>query len=456
MKITPEQIIAPNSYFGIRRAVLHDIDESPQDELSHMARLFEINSPNNLEDLAEGYAAVIGNALGRWVTGKSSDDDGRWIGWFLENQLFTNTIDQTPELQALIREYRLAESRIASPKAFNGMADLDPGYNVPILLAGDAENPGEVVPRGFLQLITGTPDGLQVFGSGRQEIAELIASSTNPLTARVMANRIWLHVFGDGIVSTPDNFGVYGEGPSHPELLDYLASRFIREGWSIKKLIRFLVLSQTFQQSSGPSSESLIIDPLNRLLSHYPVRRLEGESIRDAILAVSGRLNRTMYGPSIQPHREEPKDYRGLHQGPLDGDGRRSVYLKVTRHEGSRFLETFDFPSPTITRGKRNSTNVPSQALVLLNGPFVIEQAGFWADGLIRILEPTVDSRLDSMFRTALGRLPNHGERDQFKKLVEQLVDLHKIGSEQILENREVWKDVAHVILNLKEFIYFR
>ena len=116
-----------------------------------------------------------------------------------------------------------------------------------------------------------------------------------------MANRIWLHVFGRGIVPTADNFGVYGERPSNPELLDYLASQFVRDGWSIKKQIRFLLLSQTFQQSSTASPEALTIDPQDRLLSHYPVRRLEGESIRDAILAVSGRLDRTMYGDKHQP-----------------------------------------------------------------------------------------------------------------------------------------------------------
>src|SRR5206468_8410125 len=128
-------------------------------------------------------------------------------------------------------------------------------------------------------LIAGTDEGVKAFGSGRREIAELIANPTNPLTARVMVNRIWQHVFGLGLVPTADNFGVYGERPSHPELLDYLAAHFIREGWSIKKHIRFLVLSQTFQQSSNFSRESLTNDPQNRLLSHYPVRRLEGESI---------------------------------------------------------------------------------------------------------------------------------------------------------------------------------
>ncbi|PYV37758.1 MAG: hypothetical protein DMG06_27240 [Acidobacteria bacterium] len=456
LKVTQEQIDSPYSYFGVTRAVLHDIDEFPRDELSHMAPLFDGASPDSLEALAERYVSIIRRSLKHWADGKSSDDEARWISWLLENRLLTNTNSQSPPLHALIQEYRLAESRLANPRAFPGMADLDPGYNFPVLPAGDATHPGKPVPRGFLQLITGTPDGFKVFGSGRREIAELIASPTNPLTARVMVNRIWLHVFGRGIVPTADNFGVYGERPSHPELLDYLATRFMREGWSIKNQIRFLVLSETFQQSSQPSAESLTIDPQDRLLSHYPVRRLEGESIRDAILAVSGRLDPTMYGPSLQPYREEPKDYRKLHQGPLDGNGRRSIYLKVTRHEGSRFLETFDFPNPTVTRGNRDTTNVPSQALALLNDPFVINQAGFWADRLIESRAPTVEARLDSMFRTALGRLPDEAERARFTSLAKELASLHKTAPDQILESREVWKDVAHAIFNLKEFIYLR
>ena len=301
LKVTQEQIDSPYSYFGVTRAVLHDIDEFPRDELSHLAPLFDSASPDSLEALAERYVSIIRRSLKHWADGKSSDDDARWISWLLENRLLTNTNSQSQPLHALIQEYRLAESRLANPRAFPGMADLDPGYNFPVLPAGDATHPGKPVPRGFLQLITGTPDGFKVFGSGRREIAELIASPTNPLTARVMVNRIWLHVFGRGIVPTADNFGVYGERPSDPELLDYLATRFMREGWSIKNQIRFLVLSETFQQSSQPSAESLTIDPQDRLLSHYPVRRLEGESIRDAILAVSGRLDPTMYGPSLQP-----------------------------------------------------------------------------------------------------------------------------------------------------------
>jgi hypothetical protein len=128
----------------------------------------------------------------------------------------------------------------------------------------------------------------------------------------------------------------------------------------------------------------------------------------------------------------------------------------VTRHEGSRFLETFDFPNPNVARGNRDTTNVPAQALALLNDPFVIDQAGFWADRLIRTQAPSVESRIDLMVRTALGRLPDEAERTRFTGLVKELARLHKTASDQILDNREVWKDMAHVIFNLKEFTYLR
>ena len=163
-----------------------------------------------------------------------------------------------------------------------------------------------------------------------------------------------------------------------------------------------------------------------------------------------------MYGESINPYREEPKDYRKLHQGPLDGGGRRSIYIKVTRHEGSRFLETFDFPNPTVTRGNRDTTNVPPQALALLNDPFVLGQAGFWAERLIAEQAPTVESRIDSMFRAALGRSPNDAERARFTGLAKELASLRKAPPDKLISNRDVWKDMAHAIFNLKEFIYLR
>jgi len=454
LKASQAEVDSPYSYFGIARAVIHDVDEVPRDELSHMLRLFAGAEPNGPEMLAGRYEQAMSEAIRRWTDGQASDDDARWIGWLLENRLVSNAPGVTPQLQVLIQEYRLAEQRIDAPRVFEGLADLDPGYNFPVLPAGDATNPGRMVERGFLELISGTDAGFGVAGSGRREMAELIASEKNPLTARVMANRIWLHVFGRGLVATADNFGTYGESASNPELLDYLAWRFVGNGWSIKKQIRFLLLSQSFRQESRAEEAAQKTDPQNRLLSHYSVRRLEAESIRDSILAVSGRLDRTMYGPPVQPNREEPKDYRKLFQGPLDGDGRRSLYTKVTRHEGSRFLETFDFPNPTVARGNRDSTNVPPQALALLNDPFVLEQAGVWAGRLIAKNAPTPGARVEEMFRQLLGRSPDEAERERFTGLTNEIASLHKVATDKVMGSQSVWKDIAHAMFNLKEFVY--
>src|SRR5436305_11564499 len=164
--------------------------------------------------------------------------------------------------------------------------------------------------------------------SGRLELAEQIAVARNPLTARVMVNRVWHHLFGAGLVRTVDDFGHVGELPSHPELLDYLAARFVADGWSLKRLIRSIVTSRAFQLTSRTTAAARERDPQDRLLSHYRARRLEAEAIRDAILATSGRLDRTLYGPSIQPYREKENADRRLFPGPPDGAGRRRLHLK--------------------------------------------------------------------------------------------------------------------------------
>lgn len=454
--VKPEELASPFSYFGIARAVLHDEDATPKDELAHFERFFGGPAPSNLRDLANHYAALLRQSLAAWEAGKATNDDAAWIHWFLRNRLLSNSNELTPRLRSLIDEYRAVDSRITAPRVFHGMADLEPGYDVPVFIAGNPGHPGKVVSRGFLEIFTEPGSDLAPQGSGRREVAELIASPRNPLTARVMVNRIWHHLFGTGLVATADNFGRYGEPPSHPELLDYLAARFIEEGWSVKKLIRQIVLSKTFQQASRHSAAAVEADPQNRLLHRYPVRRLQAESIRDAILFTSGRLDRTLYGPSIHPYRTEPKDYRKLHKGPLDGDGRRSLYLKVTRHEGARFLEIFDFPEPMVPRGARDNTNVPPQALALMNDPFVLDQAGYWADRLVKDDAPSAEQRIEAMFRTALSRLPTAGERERFSALVAEMASHHKVEKDKVLADKKVWKDVAHSLFLLKEFVYIR
>jgi hypothetical protein len=271
-----------------------------------------------------------------------------------------------------------------------------------------------------------------------------------------MVNRVWHHLFGRGIVATPDDFGGMGEMPTHPELLDYMATGFATDGWSIKRLIRRIALSRTFRQSSLPDRQAMLLDPGNQLLHHYSARRLSAEAIRDTILAVSGRLDRTLYGLSIHPHRKKEIDYRKLWSGPLDGDGRRSVYTKVTRMEGPQFLELFDFPNPMATRGRRDRTNVPAQALALLNDPFVIEQAKFWAEQLVAADHESIKERIRSMFQRAFGRPPSEKEQQRFITLIRQLAGETHSREADLLQNFSVWQDAAHAVFNVKELVYIR
>jgi hypothetical protein len=214
-----------------------------------------------------------------------------------------------------------------------------------------------------------------------------------------MVNRVWHHVFGRGIVATPDNFGVLGEQPTHPELLDTLAVRFAQEGWSLKRLVREMVLSRTFRQTSAASEASSRIDPENRLLSRMSVRRLEAEAVRDSLLATSGRLDLTPFGEPVG-----------------ESSARRSVYVDQRRTAMPPLLSAFDAPAPFSTVGRRDVTNVPAQSLALLNDPFVIELAKSWAERLVP--DPVVFDEeersevVDAAFETAFGRLPEAHERE--------------------------------------------
>jgi hypothetical protein len=285
------------------------------------------------------------------------------------------------------------------------------------------------------------------------QLAEWIANSQNPLTPRVLVNRVWHHLFGAGIVRTVDDFGHVGELPSHPELLDYLAERFVAEGWSVKKLIRAIVLTRAFRLSHTPSPAMIEADPENRLLARYPARRMEAEAIRDSLLATSGRLDRTLYGPSISAYRDKEYADRRLFKGPLDGDGRRSIYIRVTLMEPPKFLEIFNFPGSKVCQGRRDVTSTPAQALAMLNDPLVHGQAEVWAKRLVTRKEDSIERRLNAMFQTALGRWPRAPERERFERFIAIAAAQRGVRSGAILQSVPVWRDVGHVMFNLQEFI---
>jgi hypothetical protein len=445
----------PRSYFGITAAVLHDVNEPPKETLSHILPLFEQGAPSNWRSLADSYRKRIEDAVDHWSAGTASDDDVRWLDWLARNDLLPNRSDTGAKLQKLLNEFRQIEGQIPPARVVEGLADKGQGTDFPVLVGGDAKTFGEPAPRRFLKNIFGETPFADP-GSGRRELAKTIASPDNPLTARLMVNRIWRHIFGRGIVASVDNFGVIGDKPTHPELLDYLAAKFVEQGWSIKKMIRMMVLSEAFRQSGDTNAKAREQDPQNELLHHYPLRRLEAESIRDSILMTSGRLKPSMFGPSTDPYRDKPQEYRRLFSGPLDGEGRRSLYLKVTRMEGSRLLEAFDYPPPLASRGARDVTNVPAQALTLLNDPLVTTMAEECARRLLNRPAESVDARVEALFFAALGRRPSASERERFRGLAAELASLYGVPREELLNNLTVWKDLAHTVFNSKEFIYIQ
>jgi len=234
-------------------------------------------------------------------------------------------------------------------------------------------------------------------------------------------------------VATVDNFGRLGDQPTHPELLDHLASQFIADGWSFKTLIRRLVTTHAYQLASEPTAAARERDASNEVLSHFRVRRLEAEAIRDTLLTVSGRLEPTQFGPPV-----------GI------GDRtRRSIYLNVRRNNLSPFLEIFDAPKPFTTLGRRDTTNVPAQSLAFLNDPFVIEAAKNWAELLLRQSPGAgVDARLRQLYRAAFARPPSADE------LAKSRAYLATLGTDA--EDPRVWQDFIQSLFNLKEFIYVR
>jgi hypothetical protein len=444
----------PRSYFGITRVVLHDVDQPPPADLSHLRPLLANEPVESLAKLTARYADVMTAALDRWQQGEATDDDVRWIDCLLKRGLLDNRPAASPQLDSLVKEYREIEAQLASPRIIPGIADGGPGIEQPLFVRGDCFRPGDSTPRRYLEVLANSRDGFASPGSGRLELAERIAGPANPLTARVMVNRVWHHLFGTGLVATVDDFGHVGERPSHPELLDHLAAEFVADGWSVKRLIRRIVLSRTFQLASPPPARAGEVDPQNRLLSHYPARRLEAEAIRDSLLAASGRLDPQLFGPSIQPYREKEYADRRLFPGPLDGAGRRSVYIKTNLMETPKFLGAFNLPGGKVTQGRRDVTNVPAQALAMLNDPLVLDQSRYWAKKLVSRPDKTSFQRIDRMFRTTLSRPPTAAETARFEQAALDLAKLHGVPSDQILASETIWTDLAHTIFNLQEFVY--
>ena len=328
-------------------------------------------------------------------------------------------------LERLRAELKRLEESGPKPYPFlHSYTDLEKPKDLRVAIRGDKKNLGDVAPRRFLHLLSdGTPERF-TDGSGRLELAKAIADPRNPLTARVMVNRIWQHHFGQGIVPTPSNMGRLGETASHPRLLDYLAARFIRSGWSIKQLHREIMLSATYALSSRHRQENFEKDPQNRLLWRMnAVQRLDAEALRDTILAVSGRLDRKLGGPPA----------------PLDEKHRRrALYATVSRTQPDRTMALFDFPDPNAHSPRRVVTVGPMQRLFFLNSPFVMEQAEALAKRLAGESAQSDRDRIRRAYSLLYGRPPDPAEI--------------RMGLEYLQGEKKPWPKYAQMLLASSEF----
>ena len=324
------------------------------------------------------------------------------------------------------------------PPMANGVSEDEP-VQQRIFRRGQHKNPGRTVPKRFPIVLAGADQPAIESGSGRRELAEWLVSDRNPLTARVIVNRVWLWHFGEGLVRTPNNYGLRGEPPTHPLLLDWLARRFIDSGWSIKSLHRLIMDSATYRMSSAISTQAYERDPENRLWSRFERRRLTIEEVRDGYLMISGRLDRTVGGDTDLGSGGLAEFDRNNRRIDPDDSTRRSVYLPLMRNKLPNLLGLFDFGDATTANGKRSVTNVAPQALYLMNSGFAGETAARTAATLGR----TSDERIGIAYRRVLGRPPTDGERDLAQRYVAASADKGKS-----------WASLCKMLLASNEFHY--
>ncbi len=394
------------SWFGIREALLvkKGTPTPPDRPRRYLAPVFAAlgDSPLNAQSLQKAYRTAIENAIKDWAEETLTDDQAELLDACLRLKLLPNTLDTLPTASPLILSYRELENDIPVPTRVPTVAEWI-AKDQPLYDRGNHKKPLATVPRRFLEAIDSA--GYKTPLSGRRELAEDLLRDDNPLARRVMVNRIWHHLFGQGIVSTPDNFGRLGAEPTHPELLDHLASYFSNQAdWSIKRLVRYLVTTKTWQLDSAPSEAAQQSDPANELLSHFSVRRLEAEAIRDSLLHVSDRLNLDAFGRAVDGNKP-----------------RRSVYVKVIRNSLDSFLSAFDAPVPFSAQGRRNVTTVPGQSLLMMNGNFAVDTARHWGADLARSAETTEPAAvIEQAWKRAFGRPPTPQEKYQSLTFLEQ------------------------------------
>ncbi len=435
----------------------------PADEANPLAlSVLSDEKVNSGESLAQSYGQLMRETLSHWHRGDCSTAQIELVNWALKHKLVD--ID-TDELSSVSSQIDKIANTLPAPFRVLAMAE-GTGMNRRVHIRGNHRTLGEEASRQLLEATSGNQQQRIESGSGRLELARRIVDPTNPLTARVAVNRLWHHLFGRGIVASTDNFGVLGQRPTHPELLDYLAAQFtsgdftnpqseVRNPQSIKFMLREFMLSSTYQMSSVPNDKGSEVDPENLLLHRMRIRRLQGEAIRDAILAISGRLDRKMEGPSVAVHITSFMQGRGRPgNGPLDGAGRRSLYTSVRRNFLPPMMLAFDTPQPFNSVGRRNVSNVPAQALIMMNDPFVVEQSKVWARRLLQNKELSSEERIDQIYQSAFSRSPTSRELSDALAFLEEQISEHGLSNEKGFADERVWADLCHVMMNVKEFIF--
>jgi hypothetical protein len=325
---------------------------------------------------------------------------------------------------------------------------------------GNVDQRGPVVPRNVPKFLAGAkPVHIPKGASGRLQLAQWLTRPDNPLTARVLANRVWQHHFGKGIVATPSNFGVRGDPPTHPELLDWLAAHLVDSGWSIKALHRVILLSKTYQLSSSiliphPSSLNPENDPANRWYGHYDRRRLDAEAIRDALLAVSGTLDRKRPGPHPFPAIDHWTWTQHQPFKEVYPSRQRSAYLMTQRFQRHPYLGLFDGPDTNTTTEQRTTSTVPQQALFLMNDPFMVEQAHGFARRLLAFSKDP-RQRIDRAHQLAWSRPAKPIEVERAVHYLEVYqTELAHLGVSPEQQELEAWTSYARVLLSANEFVY--
>ncbi len=376
------------------------------------------------------------------------------VGWVLERfaadvrRPLLAQVDSSRKLESLVRSR--ADLTKSAPKQEVAFAVVEGRpADTRLQLRGDPEKLGEVVPRRWLEALGSTPIADKAT-SGRLDLAKWIASPDNPLTARVMVNRIWLHHFGKGLVKTPNDFGTRGAPPSHPELLDWLASEFVRSNWSIKAMHRMILLSETYRQSSAWREDAARIDPANDLHWRFERRRLSAEELRDSLLTASAGLDRR----PAEAHPFPPESAWSYTQhvpfSTFFDTNKRSVYLIRIRNRRHPFLGLFDGADPNATTPERQTTTVPTQALFFMNDPFFHAQAARLAE---RVLSKPERERVGELFRIALQREPTPEDRAFAARFLGKYQELQG-NSQDARTAKESWSALARIILASNEFLF--